>query len=207
MPFKPPPQDEKADGASIFSDRTLCATPEIRIEQALRIPRRVRVAVPPPPRTVGDSESAQAARVHTRSVSAGAFVLWSLAFSLSLVEYLRMLKMRSPAYQTRILLVWIVCGGIFVVVTAAMFTMTVVRRPSVAWLKLLRGVAILMSVASCIIGFGVVFPVIAECSGSKCTRGEHAMRIFVSMSVPAASLWTWVWIFTMGKFVARAGQQ
>jgi hypothetical protein len=40
-----------------------------------------------------------------------------------------------------------VCGGIFVVVTAAMFTMTVVRRPSVAWLKLLRGVAIVRDVS------------------------------------------------------------
>jgi uncharacterized membrane protein len=82
--------------------------------------------------------------------------------------------------QVRILLVWAACSGVFVVLTTAVFVSTLLRRPSRSFVSFLRGLAIVsvfppnfrpmlteelaqfMSFTSCIVGFAVMFPVIAE---------------------------------------------
>ncbi|KAJ7925210.1 hypothetical protein B0H13DRAFT_1975493 [Mycena leptocephala] len=130
------------------------------------------------------------------------FVLWSVNISLSLVEYFRLIaETHVSQLQVRILLVWAACSGVFVVLTTAVFVSTLLRRPSRSFVSFLRGLAIFMSFTSCIVGFAVMFPVIAECTNSGCSSGERTLRFFVCGGVPVASVWTWVWIPTIGKLL------
>ncbi|KAJ6586832.1 hypothetical protein DFH09DRAFT_235647 [Mycena vulgaris] len=175
--MKSPAADEKTlDAQSVLSDRTLCTSPEPEVSpRVVGVPRLVPAQLRTPP-------GSQALRVKTRTVSAVALVLWSINMALSLIEYLRMVRMHSPVFQSRLLLVWTVCSGLFVGITAAVFISTLLRRPSRPFLNFLRGFAIFMSITSCIIGFGLIFPVIEQCSGGKCSSEEHAMRLFVSLA-------------------------
>ncbi|KAJ7697716.1 hypothetical protein B0H17DRAFT_1130310 [Mycena rosella] len=136
-------------------------------------------------------------------MSAIALILWSIEMSLSLVEHFRMVRLHSPAYQSRLLLVWTVSSGLFVVTTAAVFISTLLRRPRRPLLNFLRGFAIFMSLTSSIIGFGVMFPIIAECSAGQCKGKERALRLFVCLGVPVASVWTWIWIPTIRSFLSE----
>ncbi|KAJ6593812.1 hypothetical protein B0H19DRAFT_35813 [Mycena capillaripes] len=110
-------------------------------------------------------------------------------------------RMQASQLQSRITLVWAVCSGILVVVAAAVFVSTLLRRPSRSFVAFLRGLTIFMSATSCIVGFAVMFPVIAECAGSGCSSKERALRLFVCGGVPVASVWTWVWIPTIRQFL------
>ncbi|KAJ7096413.1 hypothetical protein C8R44DRAFT_377607 [Mycena epipterygia] len=201
------PAEEKTipvDVQSIFSDRTLCASPEPEL-----FPRvsSVSCAAATQIRTAHDSYPVHALRtlrIKTRVVSAVALALWSTDLALALVEHFRMIDLQSPALQSRLLLVWAVCSGVFVLVAAVVFISTLLRRPHRPFLSFLRGLAIFMSATSSIIGFGVMFPVIAECSGDKCSGEERAIRLLVCLGVPVASVWTWVWIPTIRNFMPES---
>ncbi|KAJ7045430.1 hypothetical protein C8F04DRAFT_1064751 [Mycena alexandri] len=189
--------DEKVfDSRSVLSDRTLCASPE-PFEPPPCVPRVPAISVRPRP------ETPLTGRVRARSVAVVAFALWAANFSLSLVEYFQSVRDDAPRLQLRVLVVWAVCSGIFVVIAANVFLSTLFRRPSWTLVVFLRGLAILMSATSCIVGFAVVFPVIAECTRDQiqCSGKEHALRLFVCGGVPIASIWTWVWIPTIRKFL------
>ncbi|KAJ7188355.1 hypothetical protein C8R46DRAFT_1054533 [Mycena filopes] len=183
------------DSQSISSDRTLCSSPE-PVEPP-RLP--CLPANSPGPR----AERPLTGRVRARAMAVVAFSLWVSNFSLSLVEYFQSVKDGAPQLQLRVLLVWAICSGIFVVISAAIFSSTLLRRPSWSLVALLRGLTILMSTTSCIVGFAVVFPVIAECTRGQilCSSKERALRLFVCGGVPVASIWTWVWIPSIGSFL------
>ncbi|KAJ7497205.1 hypothetical protein FB451DRAFT_220648 [Mycena latifolia] len=191
----PAAEDEKTlDAQSVFSDRTLCASPE----PAVNVPRVLPAQTRPAPE--------QALRVKTRTMSAVALVLWSIDLSLSLVEHFRMVNMHSSGFQSRLLLVWSVCSGLFVVITAAVFISTLLRRPHRPFLNFLRGFAIFMSLTGSVVGFGLMFPVIAECSIGECSRKERVMRLWLCLGVPVTSVWTWLWIPTIRSFLPELDQ-
>ncbi|KAJ6475278.1 hypothetical protein C8R47DRAFT_695564 [Mycena vitilis] len=125
---------------------------------------------------VGSSKCVHATRVKVRAMSAVALFLWGVNISLSLVESFHL---ESSQLQFRILLVWATCSGLFVVLAAAAFVSTLMRLPSRPFVSFLQGVMIVMSATSCIVGFAVLFPVIAECAGSGCSSKERALRLFV----------------------------
>ncbi|KAJ7783048.1 hypothetical protein B0H16DRAFT_1495163 [Mycena metata] len=193
--------DEKVfDSRSILSDRTLCASPE-PVEPTHHIPRIPAISVRPRP------ETPLTGRVRARSAAVVAFALWDR--QLFFVSHthptgnIESVRDDAPRLQLRVLLVWAVCSGFFVVIAANVFLSTLLRRPWRALVVSLRGLAILMSATSCIVGFAVVFPVIAECTRDQiqCSSKEHALRLFVCGGVPIASIWTWVWIPTIAKFL------
>jgi len=175
--MKSPFNEKTIDTESVLSDRTLCASPE-----PLEPPPRVAHVCAAPTTTIRPRSSpAHAVRVKARVVAAIVFALWSINLSLSLVEYFRLLRTPvHPPLQLRILLVWAVCSGLLVLTAAAVFVSTLVRRPSVGFVGFLRGFAIFMSATSCIVGFAVMFPIIAECTGgADCTDKERTMRLFL----------------------------
>ncbi|KAJ6499392.1 hypothetical protein C8R45DRAFT_114572 [Mycena sanguinolenta] len=194
---------------SVLSDRTLCASPEPL----------------PPPRISLRPSPVHAARTSVRIITAVAFTLWSANLSLSLVEYFRLGREPVPL-QMRVVLAWAVCSALLVLTAAAVFLSTLVRRPSAKFVRFLCGFSILMSVTSCIVGFAVLFPVVAEwCvpllglllilmpggmdspSATGCLGWDHAVRLFLCGGVPVASVWTWVWIPAIRVFSSALEEQ
>ncbi|KAJ7680234.1 hypothetical protein DFH06DRAFT_1162325 [Mycena polygramma] len=184
--------EKTLDTLSVLSDRTLTVSPE-PLEPPVRVPR---LCIPIAP--VGSSKCAHATRVKVRAMTAVALVLWGVNISLSLVESFRL---ESSKLQFRILLVWATCSGLFVALAAAAFISTLMRLPSRPFVSFLHGAMIVMSATSCIVGFAVLFPVIAECAGSGCSSKERALRLFVCAGVPVGSVWTWVWISSVRHFL------
>ncbi|KAJ7901738.1 hypothetical protein B0H14DRAFT_1250879 [Mycena olivaceomarginata] len=196
-----------------ISERTLCASPEpLDLPPPPRPTRFQWAPVPPPPPRPTRVQCApvppiptspsHAARVHVRGVTVIGFALWSTNFSLSLVEFFHLVRTsaeRQPQAQLRVLLAWAVCSGLLVLAATAVFVSTLFRRPSVRFIGFMHSFAIFMSATSCIVGFAVLFPAIAQCVG--CSNQERAMRVFLCGGVPVASVWTWVWIPTVRKFV------
>lgn len=163
------PAQEKTipvDVQSIFSDRTLCASPEPEL-----FPRvsSVSCTATTQIRATHDSYPVHALRIKTRVVSAVALALWSTDLALALVEHFRkslsagvrrvpkfltgMIELQSPPLQSRLLLVWSVCSGVFVLIAAAVFMSTLLRRPHRPFLSFLRGLAI---VSACLIR--IIYP-------------------------------------------------
>ncbi|KAF7376066.1 hypothetical protein MSAN_00021400 [Mycena sanguinolenta] len=194
--------DEKM---SVLSDRTLCASPE-----PLPPPPRItpsRVAHRPTPAQHPDL------RAHYNSHRIRSMERKPLLVSCRIFptcEGLGRTSIHSSTWelQMRIVLAWAVCSALLVLTAAAVFLSTLVRRPPVKFVRLLHVFSILMSATTCILGFAVLFPVIAECSSAAgCSSSDHTARFFLCGGVPVASVWTWLWIPNIRRFSSALEQQ
>ncbi|KAJ6609823.1 hypothetical protein B0H10DRAFT_2062634 [Mycena sp. CBHHK59/15] len=195
-------KEEKTDALSILSDRTLCASPEP--DEPVRTPGipRVPCGVPLEPAAC-EAHVEQSMRVKTRSVSAVALTLWTIV-SLCLLSRIFVCKKAessiSISYHARVDGVqWDLrrrghCNVLVdLAATAFPVLCEIFARLHNHHVRHQRHNRLWGAVS-----------VLIECPTAVCESDEdRVLRLFVCLGVPVVTVWTWVWIPVMRRFVAE----